>query len=308
MGRQKNTRKPTGPKRPPLTHFLCLPLVTSTSRPQLEESLKQFKDDVAPTDQPAQDQTRLPTSNGEDTIVPSIHPKAIRPVGSLHCTLGVMSLDKEQLADAVDFLHGLDVATIVNEVEQPGTHNPPEDDSGKQAAVEGPVLLSNGSSSFQPVNVNLKGLVSMHAPQKTSILYTAPKDDTERLYPMCLHIQRLFKTKGFLIEDNRDLKLHATVVNTIYAKGRKRPPRHTSSSSTVQPEDGPSQGHGPYANAPLKIDATTVLEKYQGHVWAENVAINRIAICEMGAKKITDTDGNVVDEEYTEVASLALPS
>jgi activating signal cointegrator complex subunit 1 len=290
-----------------LTHFLCLPLVTSTSRPQLEGSLNRFKNDVAPTGQKTQDEPKLPTSNGEETILPSVHPKAIRPVGSLHCTLGVMSLDKEQLADAVDFLRGLDVAAMTKETEQSATGPSPGNIPGDAAAPEEKVS-STGSRLFDPVKVNLKGLVSMHAPQKTSILYTAPQDDTERLYPMCLHIQKLFQTKGFLIDDNRDLKLHATLVNTIYAKGRKRPPRQFSSSSTVQSADGPSQGHGPNANAPLKIDATAILEKYKDYVWAENVAINHIAICEMGAKKITDADGNVLDEEYTEVASLALPS
>ena len=81
--------------------------------------------------------------------------------------------------------------------------------------------------------------------------------------------------------------MHATLVNTIYAKGKK------------------SQGHGPNANAPLKIDARALLHKYENFVWAEDLILDRIAICEMGAKKQME-NGEVVGEEYTEVASVPL--
>jgi activating signal cointegrator complex subunit 1 len=81
--------------------------------------------------------------------------------------------------------------------------------------------------------------------------------------------------------------LHATLINTIYAKGRK------------------SQGHGPNAKAPLKIDARALLERYQDFVWARDVVLDRIAICEMGAKKLVE-NGEVVGEQYTEVASVSL--
>lgn len=137
----------------------------------------------------------------------------------------------------------------------------------------------------------------MHAPERTSILYTAPSDPSDRLYNFCLALQQTFKDRDLLVEDNRQLKLHATLVNTIYAKGRKRP----------QPTSDRSSGHGPHANAPLKIDATRMLEKYRDFVWADNVVLDRVAICEMGAKKVLDGEGNVVKEEYTEVAAVRLP-
>ena len=82
--------------------------------------------------------------------------------------------------------------------------------------------------------------------------------------------------------------MHATLVNTIYAKGDK------------------SQGHGRNANAPLKIDARALLDKYADFVWAKDVVLDRIAICEMGAKQRIE-NGVVVGEEYTEVASVPLP-
>jgi activating signal cointegrator complex subunit 1 len=161
----------------------------------------------------------------------------------------------------------------------------------------------------------------MHSPKQTSILYIAPTDETGRLTPFCIALQKMFKDKGFMIDD-RPLKLHATIVNTIYAKGRKRPPRSNAYESSsgnakakhqlgeVDPStpDDRSQGHGPNANAPLKIDATAILEKYEDFVWAKDVVLDRVAICEMGAKKVVDEEGNVKDEEYTEVACIALPT
>lgn len=236
--------------------------------------------------------------------------QAIRPVGALHCTLGVMSLNSNQLSQATALLEGLDVTSLLSEVVHE-TH----------ATVE-QVKCS------QPLVVDLKGLESMHAPEKTSILYSPPSDQSGRLYPFCLAVQKIFKDKGFLVEDDRKLKLHATVVNTIYAKGKSLPPRRlgntsaakpptsasgaersvTNASNVAQQDASSSQGHGPDAKAPLKLDARSLLDKYQHFVWAENVVLDRLAICEMGAKKLTNTDGKVIAEQYTEVASIALPA
>jgi len=161
---------------------------------------------------------------------------------------------------------------------------------------------------------------------------------------------------GFLIDDQRPLKLHATIVNTIYAKGRKRSRKtreqtnkqqknpgvneikveestlddqkqgseaevedHKAKETTAQPSgqtasnggeaghnDG-TTGHGPNADAPLKINAVGILERYKEYVWADDFVLDRVAICEMGAKKIFNEKGEVVSEEYKEVATLSLP-
>ena len=91
------------------------------------------------------------------------------------------------------------------------------------------------------------------------------------------------------MEDTRPLNLHATIVNTIYAKGRK------------------SAGHGPDAQAPLRFDATAILEQWENFFWAKDVVLDRIAICEMGAKNVLDAEDRVIGEAYTEVASVQLP-
>lgn len=330
MARHKGPRKPPAQKKPPLTHFLCLPLVTAASRPQLETSLERFTNDVSAKDPKIRGNSENTDDNDDTTerVLPVIHPKAIRPVGALHCTLGVMSLDKDKLSQAVDFLDGIDIASLLTaDAEKPGVlnHKPtPDDDRKKLASLERSISPPRVErpSAVRPLTVDLEGLVSMHSPSKTSILYTAPEDATGRLYPFCVTLQKLFGDKGFLVKDDRQLKLHATLVNTIYAKGRKtklKPSakQQTSEPSSAQPASSGqaiepdaaqdrSSGHGPHANAPIKIDATAIIEKYRDFVWAERIVLDRVSICEMGAKKITDAQGNVLDEGYTEVANLSL--
>lgn len=48
----------------------------------------------------------------------------------------------------------------------------------------------------------------------------------------------------------------------------------------------------------MRFDATELVERYKDFVWAENVRIDRVQICKMGAKKIFNESGEVVDEEY----------
>ena len=282
MGRPRGG-KHAAPTKPPLTHFLCLPLVTPASRPQLEHALQAFRQDVSST-------SANPASSAEqqdDIPSPNIHPKAIRPTGSLHLTLGVMSLSQEQLARATECLEKLDFPSL---------------------------LTSAESTATQGITITLQGLQSMHTPGKTSILYAEPADATDRLYPLCLALQKIFKEEGFLVEDGRPLKLHATVVNTIYAKGKKKPTQkpvtitsdgRVLSASAGEPSEDRSQGHGPTANAPLKIDSRALLARYKDHIWA-SIDLDRVAICEMGTKKITAANGTVIDEQYTEVASAPL--
>ncbi|GAB7322729.1 hypothetical protein MBLNU13_g03621t1 [Cladosporium sp. NU13] len=223
----------------------------------------------------------------------------------MHCTLGVMSLDHDRLDKAIKLLQTLDITQLLstNAADTPPlgtttTVDPqeitPKEPSTKderpissRRPVSPPAERASRATKSDPLTIELKGLVSMHVPEKTSIVYIEPCDSSERLYPFCLALQGIFNREGFLVPDDRKLKLHATLVNTIYAKGRK------------------SQDHGSKANATMKIDASALLDKYADFVWAKDVVLDRIAICEMGAKKRIE-NGEIVGEEYTEVASVPL--
>ncbi|SMR45132.1 unnamed protein product [Zymoseptoria tritici ST99CH_3D1] len=288
--RSPNRKSSPGGKRPPLTHFLCVPLVTPASESQLQTSLKTFRGEVSPSS-PSENITAargVHASPQTPAAISTIPHAAIRPVGTLHCTLGVMSLDQNQLVEAVELLQSSEVTSLF---ESPST---------------------KGGLDLSSLSIDLKGLVSMHAPQSTSILYAEPFDSSQRLYPFCVALQALFRSKGFLVLDDRPLKLHATIVNTIYAKGNRKPTRQKLDSTVPGSAAGKledrSRGHGPNAKAPIKLDARPLIEKYEDFVWAKNIVLDRIAICEMGAKKVHDAQGNVVEEKYTEVAHVELPS
>ncbi|KAF2202059.1 hypothetical protein GQ43DRAFT_440007 [Delitschia confertaspora ATCC 74209] len=189
-----------GAKKPPLTHFLCLPLVNSSSEKQLASSLEKFKQEVTSQD-----------GKEKNTYVPE---KAIRPVGTLHLTLGVMSLDEEGMGKVGQAVAELDLSNLL---------------SGGANAT--PISTSpDESKPIQPLSLSISGLRSMQHAKSTSVLYAEPRDPDNRLEPLANALRDHFTEKGLLVPDNRPLKLHATIVNTIYAKAKGRGGRQAEQS------------------------------------------------------------------------------
>ncbi|KAF2668618.1 hypothetical protein BT63DRAFT_456261 [Microthyrium microscopicum] len=233
------------PPRERLTHFLCLPLVTGASRPQLEASIARFRAEVDQLNQTAT----------APAVVPST---AIRPLDTLHLTLGVMSLvEPGKLQEAISLLETLDVAKML---------------------ADCPSTSSQNDNS--ELTITLESLAPMRRPNDTSVLFAIPKDSTSRLMPFCEALQKSFMNRGFIVNENRPLKLHATVINTVFSKK----------------EVGTVKG----------LDATQLLAQFQDFQWTGGYRVEKIAICEMGAKK-TFERGVLVKEAYTEVASVGLP-
>lgn len=407
-GGKKAGVKQSGPgKRPPLTHFLCVPMDTRISRPQLEASLQRFKSNVVSAHGTTQNGAPEPgdtamtdaritlcdaaTEDRGPTIdvaldseeLPQLPERAVRPVGTLHLTLGVMSLmEDDSIKGAAELLESLDLDGMLRDaalqpqkVDRTASTNQPKEEvsqSGQEpdqkatpeatastSTTQGESIpaslsgsISRADSDSSGLTISLTGLHSMHSVKKTSILYAAPHEPTDRFYPFCRTLRARFQEAGFLVPDDRPLKLHATIVNTIYAKAggrrgrakaknsatgqpsaatteadrgpaisppplQREAPADASSKTTpvpnpedIPPEEPPgdtSAGHGPNAKAPLRFDATALLQRYKDFVWASGVKIEKVAICKMGAKKLLDEKGEVVGEEYEEVASVRLP-
>lgn len=226
------------PPRPPLTHFLCIPLVTATSRQQISANLSSFRADVT------------------SAVSFGIPEQAIRPVSTLHLTLGVMSLPKDEgLEKAVALLKTIMPRQILAEIvpTRPST-------SG--------TLVAEARGPPPPFpTVTLKGLHSMQSAAKASVLYAPPVDPEGVLRRFCEKLRATFQEAGFMEEDTRPLLLHATILNTIYVKGRR----------------GKERGR-------MTIDARQILDRYDDYVWVEGVPIEKIAICKMGAKQLDDGD------------------
>ncbi|KAI0137284.1 kinase A anchor protein [Xylariales sp. AK1849] len=229
------------PPKPFPTHFLCIPLVTGTSRPQLTSSLTSFSADVI-----------SPASFG-------IPAGAIRPVGTLHLTLGVMSFPKnEGLETAVELLKTLIPRQILSSIKSPELTSTEQGTQTGGPPGPPPPLLS----------VTLKGLHSMQAASKATTLYAPPVDSDGTLQKFCERIRSTFQEAGLMTEENRALLLHATVLNTIYVKGE----RHGKKRQKVT------------------IDARGILDRYDDFVWMEDVPVEKIAICRMCAKEQEDGD------------------
>ncbi|KAF2185253.1 hypothetical protein K469DRAFT_577254 [Zopfia rhizophila CBS 207.26] len=337
-GHSKGKGKGKGPKKPPLTHFLCLPLVNEWSETQLRESLERFKRDLSGD----------VGNGGSGGLVPL---KAVRPVGTLHLTLGVMSLNDEGVEGVGQFLQDLDLRELL---QQAGYSKSAKESLGseaengarkKEGGTTGESVESKDAGGVKELRIALKGLHPMQQAHKTSILFASPYDQTNRLLPFSQVLRSLFTEKGFLVPDERKLKLHATIVNTIYAKpggrggrgkrekakaaGKERKagneqdehqeqqdeaeaasnPDHCEQNTVPDPTTGEieapdkerSEGHGPNANSWLRFDATELIDRYREFVLAENIRIDRVQVCKMGAKKILDEQGDVVGEAYEAV-------
>ncbi|KAK6340088.1 hypothetical protein TWF730_001861 [Orbilia blumenaviensis] len=256
------------PKHQPPTHFLCIPLhgtYYQTLPPpyaSLKTALKQFTiDETAP-------EAELSGSD-EKSIIP---PDAFRPFDTLHLTLGVMTLSsKDEIQNAISTLESLDLSQF---------------------------LPSPGANGDNKLYIDLKGLEPMlNSKSKITgcrVLMVPPKDASSsppgRLLQFCEALRSHFLEKGILTAQDWPLKLHATVVNTVYCKrikvgleGRNSGKRDRNQRANRAPER-------------VEFDATDVLERYKDHVWAEGLEVDRVQICKMGAKKgkeVVMDDGSV---------------
>lgn len=57
----------------------------------------------------------------------------------------------------------------------------------------------------------------------------------------------------------------------------------------------------------MKIDARELIDRWGEMTWAEDVRVEKVAICEMSARKVRDEEGKVVDEIYHEISCVELP-
>lgn len=320
-----NTHNKPKARKPPLTHFLCLPLVASTNRPRLIQALSEFCSDV-----------------GKVTPVPA---QAVRPVGTLHLTLGVMSLSSSQLSDAVKHLQDLDVGRLLRgittqKIAEAGIDTPTVSE-GLGAVENPPQLAGTGNTALQAdpdvLTIELRGVLPMQKARQTSILYAEPVDKTGRLLSFAESLKGSFEEKGWMVKDDRPLRLHATVLNTIYAKSRGRgrgkaraltdAVTDTASTETVGRDDEadgvdeqdqhgtdgkgqkPENGKGLASEFKswMRFDASNLIEAYEDFIWAEDVRIDRVQICKMGAQKIVDEGtGEIIDEQYEVIAEKTM--
>ncbi|KAI5288797.1 hypothetical protein KEM54_004854 [Ascosphaera aggregata] len=325
--------------RPCPTHFLCFPLVGQSVASELGASLSHFWERASAL------QTGLPRA-------------AVRPLGTLHLTLGVMELsDKKCLERAIAFLNNLDLRRLLGRIQpQQCSFESVEimkiqkevvlgDTAGKgptcaTAEVEehqNQRQINNEQKNspheqyevLNPLIISLVSLRALPSANKARILYAEPLDSTSRLYPFAQAIQEQFIQAGLIKQDMmyvsagvgrpqsvpRPLLLHATVANTIYA------PKKWSKPMAVESNNGRGRRCFKPKKETQTIDATPLLAEFAGpndepgmtpYTWAKGLVIDRLCICEMGAKSIIDEPftpfgGPILGSEYKIVAERRLP-
>ncbi|KAM0256501.1 hypothetical protein ACHAQJ_004912 [Trichoderma viride] len=236
------------PKLTP-THFLCIPLAGT----QLANALASFQADVT------------------SAMSFGLPKDAVRPLGTLHLTLGVMSLNKDSVEKAVDVLGNLKPREILAESRLAKAAKT----SAAALALSGGIVNSNSHLSISNggLSLTIQGLHSIQPPEKATVLYAPPSDPEGILYDFCKRLQKPFQDSGLMIDENRPLLLHATIINTIYVKN-----------------GGGRGGARGKRREKLTIDARDLLNRYDDYLWAENMSITRVALCRMGAKPIEGTD------------------
>ncbi|KAH6605026.1 hypothetical protein Trco_006733 [Trichoderma cornu-damae] len=242
------------PPRPAPTHFLCLPLAGA----QLAGALASFRADAT------------------SAMSFGLPDDAVRPLGTLHLTLGVMSLQRDGVDKAVDILGGLRLREILAESRL------------AKAAADAPVaalaLSGGGGDGGRPSRTSdlcltIRGLLSMQPPAKATVLYAPPSDPDGILYSFCKRLQKPFQDAGLMVDENRPLLLHATIVNTIYVRN-----------------NGGGRARGKGRERPT-IDARHLLSRYDDYLWAEDMPVTRVALCRMGARPVEGMDDAAYEVE-----------
>jgi activating signal cointegrator complex subunit 1 len=332
------------PRKAPPTHFLCLPLITPTSRPQLSSSLSKFKalaskphppsvspheGEASESEQDEDKDAENPSSspNQHSTPTTRIPDKAIRPLGTLHLTLGVMSLPtRGKLNEALALLQELDVEALLRDAGSDQTKASEQ----QQSASDEPNAVSLANGHPDPLTITLRSLLTRptEPPENCTVLYAAPHDSSSRLLPFCASVIAQFTSSGLMEPDGRPLLLHATVANTVYCRERK-PRRELGKGGRANRgsgRGGSGRDAGGRGTGKLKLDVRELMEKmaqgiakgdgdsgggvderrglHSDWTWAKDFRVERIAICEMGAKRVDDQE---LGEEYIVVGWKALP-
>lgn len=179
---------------------------------------------------------------------------AVRPVGTLHLTLGVMSFPRDEegegrLKRAGEVLSGLglrglwsgvraaqgqdQVQTQTQTQEGVGVGDtktagaPAAEDTARGGDGRGVERRQQGKAEEEEEEeerpkITLKGLASMQPADKAAVLYAPPVDQDGLLQAFCEKVRGVFTQAELMVDEGRPLLLHATVVNTVYVKGNKK--------------------------------------------------------------------------------------
>lgn len=277
-----------------VTHFLCIPLLDSASRPRFRASIQPLLRHPA--------LANVPTT-------------AFRPPGVVHLPLEAFDLaTREQFTAFTGFLERLDIVDIL-EAAAICCKNGVKFNAQKYWSERTPLKrpFSNRRSAMRastPLVVLISGLRCKEGKEAaTDSLSVYVIDPTYRLVPLYDSLRVALHSAGFL--------RHTTGRDGL--RMREQAKRQAASKHAVKIlRMFPKRGEivpcvhlpGLYRSrdAP-RFDARGALAKFQNHSWLENVRLGKISLCRRGlTKKLSEGAGGIdSDMELAEDFSIPLP-
>jgi hypothetical protein len=145
-----------------------------------------------------------------------------------------------------------------------------------------PPQTSQERSSGRGIKISLRGLDTFPNVKRARVFYAVPhSEDRGVLQAFAEAVQKRFVEEGVVKDEKRALTLHATVANLKYAK-----------SSGVKTGRGDRRRKGLW-----ELDASALTEEFgakegrsgaEEFSWADDIVIDRVRICKMGAVKSED--------------------
>ncbi len=243
-----------------LTHFLTIPLVTPTSRPQIRDSFKCLWDDLTAID--------VPTD-------------AIRPLGLLHLNLGTsLSLKTpEHMDKAIDILKKLSFKEALPTMHESSTSW----NLSRHSSSLLPTSNYNTNNSMAPPSVSISSLFCTPGKEAVALRLTANVyDATHRVRDWKVRLAHAYQAAGL------SPKPKGTYDPQVRAAMNEILDSYDSTVRLVKIPDSTKATPckwkpGKLINECLpSIDARGLLERYKDHVWIENAPLERVSICKMG--------------------------
>ncbi|TFK48877.1 hypothetical protein OE88DRAFT_1633955, partial [Heliocybe sulcata] len=155
-----------------------------------------------------------------------------------------------------------------------------------------------GILAGEKLRVELKAMDIMKPdrgdPERAHVMWMGPRNNGSgtKLREVCLLVQRAFLDAGLLVVEHRDLKLHCTVINTVYRKPRSRGARTPFSYPSIL---------GSAAFRELNVPAVDLAGRRKIDPVAVDFGqwdVEEIQVCEMGS--------HGPEDEYVSVGGISL--
>ena len=262
-----------------LTHYICIPLVTASSRPQLTRSLGLLRDSPASVSVPL---------------------RAFVPVDTLNVSLRiVMSLPTpDRFAKAEKLLQSFDLNSLTRELSKPSLSE--RSIKERFSDLEKSLSLSPVASMNQPLplRVTLSGLVA-HPLRNQDImartLVAQCHDPTSRVNHLCNNLAIIFEAAGLYNPSSRILRRSLGHAVCLIQTGLIPP------SKLVPSHHHPGKLEG---EAPLEIDSRDLVRTFKDFIWADNIRLEKLSICRLGFKNRIHQQG--LGAQLLEACSVSL--